>query len=211
MDLALGFQSALHFFISGGLVMYPLLILSIITVAIFIERYMYFKNNTIKNNKIEELSAAISSGDLSLAKEICNEKSTIITRTIKNGLEYSDCATALKNSVTEQMTTEAKGMKCHLDFLSAIVTIAPLLGLLGTVSGMISTFSILDSGMGASAISGGVGEALIATASGLCVAIIAFIFYTYFAHKVTRTIDTTEELCNKLMDTKRKMWRANNV
>ena len=65
----------------------------------------------------------------------------------------------MKIAFHEQMSVEAVGFKRYLDYLSAIVTISPLLGLLGTVTGMISTFSVLDNGAGASAVTGGVGEA----------------------------------------------------
>lgn len=101
----------------------------------------------------------------------------------------------MKDAFNEQMTVESVAFRRYLDYLSAIVTVAPLLGLLGTVTGMISTFSVLDNGAGASAITGGVGEALVATASGLCVAIIAFCVYTYFDHQLDTIVTDTEKLC----------------
>ncbi|MDU2577645.1 MAG: MotA/TolQ/ExbB proton channel family protein [Veillonella sp.] len=87
------------------------------------------------------------------------------------------------------------------------VTISPLLGLLGTVTGMIGSFSILDSGAGASAITGGVGEALIATASGLCVAIMAFIVYTVFSHRLDAIINQIENMCVSIVSAKREGWK----
>ena len=81
----------------------------------------------------------------------------------------------MKTAFSDQMGVDAVGFRKYMDYLSATVTISPLLGLLGTVTGMIGSFSILDAGAGASAITGGVGEALIATASGLCVAIMALL------------------------------------
>ena len=95
-----------------------------------------------------------------------------------------------------------------MDYLSATVTISPLLGLLGTVTGMIGSFSILDSGAGASAITGGVGEALIATASGLCVAIMAFIVYTVFSPSVLDSIiNQIENMCVNIVTAKREGWK----
>jgi len=94
-----------------------------------------------------------------------------------------------------------------IDYLSATVTISPLLGLLGTVTGMIGSFSILDSGAGASAITGGVGEALIATASGLCVAIMAFIVYTFFSHRLDSIINQIEGMCVSIVSAKREGWK----
>ena len=93
------------------------------------------------------------------------------------------------------MGVDAVGFRKYMDYLSATVTISPLLGLLGTVTGMIGSFSILDPVRGASAITGGVGEALIATASGLCVAIMAFIVYTYSLAIVWMLLLTKLKIC----------------
>ena len=85
-------------------------------------------------------------------------------------------------------------MRKRLYYLNVIVTMAPLLGLLGTISGMISAFSIfnLESGQ-AMAITGGVGEALIATAMGLCVAIIALAVHSYFAQRLENVVTDMEQ------------------
>ena len=79
--------------------------------------------------------------------------------------------------------------------------------LLGTVTGMIGSFSILDAGAGASAITGGVGEALIATATGLCVAIMAFIVYTFFSHRLDSIINQIENMCVNIITAKREGWK----
>lgn len=113
---------------------------------------------------------------------------------------------AMRHAFMERMAAEAVGFRRYLDYLSAIVTIAPLLGLLGTVTGMINTFSILDNGAGAAAITGGVGEALVATASGLCVAILAFCVYTYFSHQLDVIVTDTEGLCADVLNAKKESW-----
>ena len=114
----------------------------------------------------------------------------------------------MKNAFSDRMSMESINFRRYLDYLSAIVTIAPLLGLLGTVTGMIQTFSVLDAGGGASAITGGVGEALVATASGLCVAIIAFCVYTYFSHQLDTIVTDTERLCATIVTAKKESWDA---
>ena len=93
-------------------------------------------------------------------------------------------------------------LKQRLYYLSVIVTMAPLLGLLGTISGMISAFSVfnLESGQ-ATAITGGVGEALIATAFGLCVAIIALAVHAYFSQRLENII-TDMEQCFSMAEAK---------
>ena len=85
-------------------------------------------------------------------------------------------------------------------------SIASRIAEVGTVTGMIGSFSILDTGAGASAITGGVGEALIATASGLCVAIMAFIVYTFFSHRLDSIINQIEGMCMNIVSAKREGW-----
>ena len=82
------------------------------------------------------------------------------------------------------------------------------MGLLGTVTGMIQTFNVLDAGGGAAAITGGIGEALIATAAGLCVAIMAFCVYTYFSHQVDTVVTDMEALCQSVIGAKREGWES---
>ena len=95
-------------------------------------------------------------------------------------------------------------LKQRLYYLNVIVTMAPLLGLLGTISGMISAFSVfnLESGQ-ATAITGGVGEALIATAFGLCLAIISLAIHAYFTQRLDNII-TDMEQCFSMAETKEK-------
>lgn len=120
-----------------------------------------------------------------------------------SGLSHGGDMKGMKIAFHEQMSVEAVGFKRYLDYLSAIVTISPLLGLLGTVTGMISTFSVLDNGAGASAVTGGVGEALVATATGLCVAILAFCVYTYFSHQLDTLVTDTEKVCMTVMQARK--------
>ena len=92
-------------------------------------------------------------------------------------------------------------LRQRLYYLQVIVTMAPLLGLLGTISGMISAFSVfnLESGQSA-AITGGVGEALIATAMGLCVAILSLVIHAYFSQRIENIITDMEQSLS-LMET----------
>ncbi|WP_301860733.1 MotA/TolQ/ExbB proton channel family protein [uncultured Megasphaera sp.] len=191
-----GFAYFLHLFHSGGLVMYPLLALSIFTVAIAIERFCYYRANRKDSKKFcIGITHAVQNDQWDAAEAFCKKSPTAISRIIANGLKHRDSEKGMKEAFNEQMTVESVAFRRYLDYLSATVTISPLLGLLGTVTGMISTFSVLDNGAGASAITGGVGEALIATATGLCVAIIAFCVYTYFDHQLDTIVTDTEKLC----------------
>ena len=92
-------------------------------------------------------------------------------------------------------------LRNKLDYLSIIVTMAPLLGLLGTIVGMIGAFSIFNLQAGAPmAITGGIGEALIATATGLCVAIISLCAHSYYAHRMDNMITNMEQCFSALLE-----------
>ena len=139
-------------------------------------------------------------------QQLCERFPSALSRIIANGLAHSGSESAMKSAFEDRMSMESISFNRYLDYLSAIVTISPLLGLLGTVTGMIQTFSVLDSGGGAGAITGGVGEALVATAAGLCVAIIAFCFYTYFSHQLDSMVTDAERLCSMVLGAKKESW-----
>ena len=200
-------ENFIHLFNSGGFVMYPLLILSLITLAIAVERFYYFRNNR-KGSKtfFHGVYHAAAAKDWDVVRQLCTEFPSALSRVIANGMAHDKSEAAMKSAFEDRMSMESISFHRYLDYLSAIVTIAPLLGLLGTVTGMIQTFSVLDNGGGAAAITGGVGEALVATASGLCVAIIAFCFYTYFDHQLDTLVTDTERLCSTVLGAKKESW-----
>ncbi|WP_315374090.1 MotA/TolQ/ExbB proton channel family protein [uncultured Selenomonas sp.] len=200
-------ENFIHLFNSGGFVMYPLLILSLITLAIAVERFYYFRNNR-KGSKtfFHGVYHAAAAKDWDVVRQLCSEFPSALSRIIEQGMAHDQSEAAMKSAFEDRMSMESISFHRYLDYLSAIVTIAPLLGLLGTVTGMIQTFSVLDNGGGAAAITGGVGEALVATASGLCVAIIAFCFYTYFDHQLDTLVTDTERLCSTVLGAKKESW-----
>lgn len=200
-------ENFIHLFNSGGFVMYPLLILSLITLAIAVERFYYFRNNR-KGSKtfFHGVYHAAAAKDWDVVRQLCSEFPSALSRVIEQGMAHDKSEAAMKSAFEDRMSMESISFHRYLDYLSAIVTISPLLGLLGTVTGMIQTFSVLDSGGGAAAITGGVGEALVATASGLCVAIIAFCFYTYFDHQLDTLVTDTERLCSTVIGAKKESW-----
>ena len=200
-------ENFIHLFNSGGFVMYPLLILSLITLAIAVERFYYFRNNR-KGSKtfFHGVYHAAAAKDWDVVRQLCSEFPSALSRVIEQGMAHDKSEAAMKSAFEDRMSMESISFHRYLDYLSAIVTIAPLLGLLGTVTGMIQTFSVLDNGGGAAAITGGVGEALVATATGLCVAIIAFCFYTYFDHQLDTLVTDTERLCSTVLGAKKESW-----
>ena len=200
-------ENFLKLFNSGGLVMYPLLVLSFITLTIAVERFFYYRGNQSGAKAFfRGVDDAVRQKDWEGVQQLCERSPSALSRIIANGLAHSGSESAMKSAFEDRMSMESISFNRYLDYLSAIVTISPLLGLLGTVTGMIQTFSVLDSGGGAGAITGGVGEALVATAAGLCVAIIAFCFYTYFSHQLDSMVTDAERLCSMVLGAKKESW-----
>ena len=136
--------------------------------------------------------------------KICNALECRLADIITDGLNrYSTNPEKLNSYLEVHSGIALAGLRKRLYYLSVIVTMAPLLGLLGTISGMISSFSVfnLESGQ-ATAITGGVGEALIATAMGLCVAIIALIVHSYYTQRIDAVV-TDMEQCFSLIEDNR--------
>lgn len=195
-----GFNYVVHIFHRGGFVMYPLLLFSFLTVAIAAERFQYYRVNKRGAvsffQQVYELLTHNRWGD---AKTVCLNTDTAMSRIIYAGLVHEGQPKAMQTAFEAQMSLEAIHFRKYMDYLSAIVTLAPLLGLLGTVVGMIGTFNVLDDGGGAMAITGGIGEALVATASGLFVAVIAFCVYTFFSHQMNTLLSDAEKLCLNIL------------
>ena len=195
-------------FIKGGYVMYPLLICSFIAVIIFVERLRFYRSmlddvNVLRETIIPLVQQSNWKG-LQALKETNKGMATYVIAEAARGGNNKEQQEKLLEAAA---ISESAKLRQYLNYIESIVTMAPLLGLLGTVTGMIGSFSILDSGAGASAITGGVGEALIATASGLCVAIMAFIVYTFFSHRLDSIINQIEGMCVSIVSAKREGWK----
>lgn len=192
MDLLI--QGA-EYFQRGGFVMYVLLLCSIFIVAVGVERAFYFSKadsgrrfaerfcRLMMNRKIDEARslAASSKGDLADLLALALDK-------------MNDGSTNVMNMLEVQSGISLARFRTRLYYLNVLVTMAPLLGLLGTISGMISAFSIFNLQEGqAIAITGGVGEALIATATGLCVSIVSLAVHSYFIQRIDRIVTDMEQ------------------
>lgn len=195
-----------HLFQSGGIVMYPLTFLALTTLAIAIERLAYFRRCRKNDGDfVVRFQEAARDHQWDAARALCRE-ATPLHRVALAGLNNSIDRLSLQEALEETMSVEVAAMHRHLDYLSAIVTVAPLLGLLGTVTGMMRTFSVLDGGASATAITGGVGEALVATACGLGVAILAFCAYTVFSHMADSIVTDAGRIANVLVNTHKESW-----
>jgi len=185
-------------FAKGGFVMYLLLISSVAVAAIGIERFRFY--NYASHDSENFLSLLKESFKRQRPEEIltfCNKKNSCVgivaTAGVRASIEGENVELALNISYEE----EAMRLRARLNYLSMIVTLAPLLGLLGTISGMIESFNIFSIQSGQPlAITGGIGEALIATATGLCVSIFALCVHTYFAQKLDENLTALDKAVN---------------
>ena len=184
----------LTLFNKGGLIMFPIVIASIAAVMIALERGNCYRRAALKEADFSlQLNRYIVEGDVSKITELCR-RGGAVGEVILESLETERLQKGnLEELVQATAKRKALELRRYLEYLSVIVTIAPLLGLLGTVLGMMNSFSILNISDGQPfAITSGVGEALIATATGLLVAILALCLYTWLSHTANRIIADIE-------------------
>lgn len=184
-------------------VLVPIFILSLVSVFIIIERLLYFSRLKKKEDSLfEQLKHLMKRGNFDEALKVCEENSSPISRLAKTGIEnrYKP-REEMKELVAAAASIEIPILERFISPLGTISHIAPLMGLLGTVTGNIKAFGLIggelaqDKGVLAPAI----GEALYTTAAGIMVAIPAIIFYNHFVNKVNYTIVHLENRVNELV------------
>ena len=175
--------------------MYVLLLCSLFVVAIGGERLLYFRRQDSGRSFAREFHERVVAGDYNGASALAAAGPGALPRILQQTIGRCDDAPQHISAYMEiQSGVVLSHFRQRLYYLSVIVTMAPLLGLLGTISGMISAFSVFNvQSAQAQAITGGVGEALIATAFGLCVAIIALAVHAYFTQWLENIITDMEQ------------------
>jgi len=193
----------------GGWVMLPIILCSVFAFAIIIERFIFYRVIQRINNKniFEKIFELVEKNKISEAIEICNKNPFYLTNIIKTALlHYEDSNEMIKDSIETTALYEIPTLEKNLHFLSTIAHISPLLGLLGTVTGLVRCFYIIEkkaSSFGVvnpSDLAGGIWEALITTVAGLCIAIPAYIAYNYFVNKVNILTLEAERVSLELLE-----------
>jgi len=180
----------------GGLVMPLLLFASVATIAVAVERYRVFQRADANHDCLQEqLEKYLPAGEWEAALTEVRKMESFSAAVAAAGIAQAGRGSRAADLAMEGVANRgASRLRQRLDILGLMVTMAPLLGLLGTVIGMIRTFNVLSVRSSQPfAITGGVGEALIATAAGLCVAIIALAFLAYFRNRLDRMLNDAEE------------------
>lgn len=183
--------------VKGGLVMIPLIACSLISLALTIERIIFWTRLKSKD-VLQQILASVENGEFEQALKLGKASADPIARVLAAGLTHRNPAPAKAMEAAAQ--AEIPVLKSRLGVLDTIVTLAPLLGLLGTVVGMIGSFDVMsEAGLGQPhAVTGGVAEALIATATGLLIAILTLVAYNYFTARAEREMDRMEHFSSSL-------------
>lgn len=197
------FSDILVFLSKGGVLMIPLFICSILSLAVIIEKLITLRARKVLPPEIEKVVQNYSSeGDISLVTSVCTQNRSLLARIILIVLNHRKLPyQRMKEEIVNNVRQELRTLEKRLGILETVASVAPILGLLGTVVGMIKVFSVITSqGVGnASALSGGISEALLTTAFGLTVAIPALICYNYFIRKSEDLILDIENITNNLV------------
>lgn len=197
--------SFLEILSQGGLLMIPLFILSVLAIYVIAERWRTLKNSRMDvNQMLNSIESLLKSGSQQRAIQYCEEFDKPLARILKAGIRrlgrpIRDIEEAIHNAGKKEIYQLEKRM----NWLATIAGVAPLIGFTGTVTGMIRAFMDIQSLQGnvnPSVLAGGIWEALITTAAGLIVGIIAFGFYNYLLGKISRMIFELENASADFVD-----------
>ncbi len=185
---------------TGGLAMYPLLLLSVISWAVAIERLINLRASNFLSKNLKEAKSLLRNGDLEGAIKLLSLDTSLGSKAILKVLEDFKSGKVPKNGLTEALRTEidllVPKVEKNLALLSTIASLSPLIGLFGTITGLIkvfNAFSINQSETALNLLASGIGEALVAAATGLAVAIPSLFFYWVFRIWGSNLLNRLEE------------------
>lgn len=177
------------FFIKGGIAMYPILLCSVFAFAIFVERLIRFSGMKSRGKGLaENFSAMLARGETEQARKLAVESRSPMGRVLVQAMEERNREREiLETVVANAIEEEVRGLSAYTQALATIGNIAPLLGLLGTVMGMIKAFMVIQEMGGkvnAAVLAGGIWEAMLTTAFGLAVALPVMVAHSYLMARI---------------------------
>lgn len=198
----------LEFFQKGGPIMYLILLASVIGLAVVIERFWHLHRAKIDTDKfMENISNTLRRNRIMEAVELCEQTPGPIAHIVKAGiLKHDRNKQEIKEAIEDAGLHEIPRLEKNLGILSTIANVAPLLGLLGTVTGMVRAFQVIQEKATAlnpvspGDLAGGIWEALLTTVFGLVVAIPAFIVYNYLVSRVENIVLDMERSATDLIN-----------
>ena len=194
----------LSIFEKGGVMMYPILFSSVLMLGIAIERlYNLRRKNVINSDFLKNVRNQWDWKDIKKTLQLCNSFDNSLSRILKVGvLRVGGKLDEIERAIEGAGQHEASLMNSNLRVLGAVANITPMMGLLGTVIGMIKAFNVISlSGTGnPGLVASGISEALITTAAGMAVGIPALALYHYFRGKIDRYVFEMEEISFQLIE-----------
>lgn len=201
-------MSPLQFFLAGGPVMWPILLCSIFAFAIIIVKFWQLHKINIDtreflNNILEKIKRHL----IKEAIQICDNTDNPIARVLKAGiLKYDRSREQIKEAIEDASLYEIPKLEKYLSALATIAHVSPLLGLLGTVTGMVRCFQVIQAKatsfhpVSPGDLAGGIWEALLTTVAGLIIAIPTFVAYNYLVNRINSFILEMEKASTELVN-----------
>jgi biopolymer transport protein ExbB len=196
---AVKLDSLYDFIVASGPIMWPLGLCSVVALAFTVERWLRLQRGAIGSRRFgESIVEALKSGGKPAALAACAAKKNALARILQAGIDRLEGgAPAIEKAIEDAGSREVRRMTSSLRPLASVVTIAPLLGLLGTVWGMVEAFSniALKGGMGKpELLASGISQALITTVAGLVIAIPTQAIYYWFKGRIDGFVKDVEDL-----------------
>ena len=192
-----GSVSVIELLLNGGWAMIPIVLLSLVAVYIFVERLLTIKRaSKTPNQFIEKIKSLVLNGDVNGARLLCSQTDTPVAKMIEKGI--TRIGSPLKNievSIENVGKIEIYKLEKNLSLMATISGAAPMIGFLGTVTGMIKAFISIaqeEGSVSPKLLSEGIYEAMITTAAGLFVGILAYLMYNYLVAQVQKVIHNME-------------------
>lgn len=191
--------------LQGGWVMIPILLLSVLAIYLFAERMIVLRRASISSKTVmQEIRRYVERGEVDRAVLYCEEQDKPLTRILREGLvRLGRPIGEIRDAVVAEGKHEAFDLEKRTDLLASIAGIAPMLGFFGTVTGMIEAFQQiqnLDGNVNPSVLAGGIWEALLTTAAGLVVGIIAVFCYNWVIGRINRHVNDMERTTSAFID-----------
>lgn len=196
--------SGVEFIFRGGLMMYPMLLSALVALTVIIERiYTFKKVYRTPAHFTDQVFQLIRAQKLKEAAQLCESSQTPVASVFSAGIEHFENPTEeMELSMKNQAEAWMPLLEKRIEIIDTVITAAPLLGLLGTITGMMASFQVLsEKGVNEpNAITGGVAEALIATATGLVIALFCLVAYNYLSAQVKVFIYEVESIASRLVE-----------
>ena len=196
------FAGAIDYFVKGGPCMWPLLLCSFGAIAIGVERYIFYKNALSGNKFASDFCRMMNDFNIVGARELAGENKGAAAKLAADVLDIEDdLGSRLETIVYTKADRIIDSLEKNINYLNVVIGLSPMLGLLGTITGMISSFNALNERtQNPMAVTSGIGEALITTVFGLCIAIMGMCIHAYLTSKIKTETLNINEVADTLVD-----------